>query len=73
MTVVFSSSDGVGVGLVGIRVGMVGADCPVYCEIRSALLIARTGEQTRVRITTILIKRRQVFIEILPPSKVAWD
>jgi hypothetical protein len=51
--------DGVGVGI-GVRI--VGDDCPMYCEIRSLLLIAMAGAHTRARITTIPIKRRIFFI-----------
>ena len=69
---------GVGVGViyhdgrwdgVGIGFGIVGDDCPLYCEIKSLLLIAAAGKLTIARITTILITRCKFFMVLPPPSK----
>ena len=60
-----SSGVRVGVG-VGVGIGIVGfKDCPVlYWDIRSLLLIARTGEKRIVRITRIPRTIPQVFMLI---------
>jgi hypothetical protein len=55
-----------GAGYSGVRI--VGADCPLYCAIKSLLLIATTGEQTRARITTILITTGHGFIGLSTPK-----
>ena len=57
-------SEGVKGGGADVGVGLAGTDWPLYCETRSLLLMARTGEQMIARITIIAMRTGQVFMLI---------